>query len=419
MAKTRLTDAFVKALEPPAKGEKPRFEWDDAVPGFWVRVTANGVKTFGLDYRIYGRQRRPAIGRYPAWSAATAREEAKAMRRRVDRGEDPMQERRDAREAPTVRDLFDEFKKSHLVMKAESTAGDYEAAFENHILPRFGTSKVREVSHADVVAFHRAMGRTPHQANRAVAVFSAAMSHAVRWGWRADNPCKGVERFPESRRQRFLSQAEIVKLGEALEAYSRPDTAAAIRFLLLTGARRGEVLSATWGQFDLEKGVWTKPSAHTKQRREHRIPLAAPALAVLAEQAKRRPDEWGPDTPVFPGRKPGQSLVELKKGWRIITEAAGLGRYEDHEDDQGNVTKVWVPDTRPHDLRHSHASILASAGMSLPIIGALLGHTQAQTTLRYSHLFDEPLREAVEHVGRAMVPAGKTAKVTKMRQRAK
>ena len=156
-----------------------------------------------------------------------------------------------------------------------------------------------------------------------------------------------------------------------------------------------EVLSATWGQFDLEGGVWVKPSAHTKQKKEHRVPLSAPVIALLSEMK----GEAGDGDYLFPGRGDGGHLANLKKPWAAIRKAAKL------------------EDVRVHDLRHSYASILASAGLSLPIIGALLGHTNPATTARYAHLFDEPLREATERVGEVIAAAGKKpAEVVRMRK---
>ena len=156
-------------------------------------------------------------------------------------------------------------------------------------------------------------------------------------------------------------------------------SANAIRFLLLTGARRGEVLQAEWGQFDLSSGVWTKPSAHTKQKREHRVPLSEAAIELLEKIRRETNGQF-----VFPGRKPGAALAELKRSWQTIRRRANL------------------ENVRLHDLRHTYASILASSGMSLPIIGALLGHTQTSTTERYSHLQDDPLREATERVANVL-----------------
>jgi len=153
--------------------------------------------------------------------------------------------------------------------------------------------------------------------------------------------------------------------------------------LLLTGARRGEVLAATWDQFDLEAGVWIKPSSHTKQKREHRVPLSAPARRLLADmraEAERRAKERQRELSkyVFPARVGGGAMVEIKSAWAALCRAAKLECV------------------RIHDLRHTYASVLASAGLSLPVIGALLGHTQPGTTARYAHLFDDPLRAATE-----------------------
>jgi integrase len=254
------------------------------------------------------------------------------------------------------------------------------------VLPRLGRLKVAIVRHADIEEVHRGLKDTPYRANRTLALLSKMFSLAMRWEWRQDNPVRGVERYPEERRTRHLSQAELVRLSQALANYPNQTAANAVRFLLLTGARKGEALAATWDQFDLERGVWTKSSAHTKQKKEHRVPLNAAVLALLAEQRARAAGEH-----VFPGRRPGQPLDDVKSAWAAITSAAELEGI------------------RIHDLRHSYASILASAGLSLPIIGALLGHTQPATTSRYAHLFDDPLREATERVGAFVSSANKEA----------
>jgi integrase len=210
-------------------------------------------------------------------------------------------------------------------------------------------------------------------------------SLSIRWGMRPDNPAKGVERNPEERRYRYLSGDELRRLTETLRTHSSQSAANAIRLLLLTGARRGEVLSATWDQFDLEAGIWTKPSSHTKRKREHRVPMSAPArqlLAEMKESSQRRRQQHGePSRHLFPARIGDGPMVEIKSSWTSICNGADLHGL------------------RLHDLRHSFASILASAGLSLPIIGALLGHTQPGTTARYAHLFDDPLRAAADRVG--------------------
>jgi len=215
-----------------------------------------------------------------------------------------------------------------------------------------------------------------HQANRVVAVLSRMLNLAIKWGWRVDNPAKGTERNPEEKRHRYLSAAELDRLTTALADHPDRQAANIFRLLLLTGARRSEVQSMRWDDLDLEPGVWTKPGAATKQRTVHRVPLSAPARQLLADlQAVRDESEH-----VFPGRLGGHR-VEIKAAWRGICKAA------------------HIRELRIHDLRHSYASQLVSAGFSLPTIGALLGHTQAATTHRYSHLVDDALRRATETVG--------------------
>lgn len=376
----RLTDAAVRTAAPPGRGQ--RFLWDADIKGFALRVTARGSKAFVLDYRSKGRQRRITIGRYPDWTVMAAREEAKTMKRAVNRGEDPMAERHAEAAAPNMRDLWERYRSDHLLSKAARTQADERSMWERLILPALGTTRVADVTHDEVEALHRhitAQRGTPIRANRTVEVVRKAFNLGIRWGWRVDNPASGVRSNPEHKRTRYLSQQELARLSSALAEHAEEVSANAIRFLMLTGARRGEVLNARWDHFNLEAGVWVKPSAHTKQRREHRVPLSAPALVLLSDLKQKAEGPF-----VFPGKAPDQPLTDVKRTWVAVCRKAN------------------VKDARLHDLRHSFASILVSRGASLPLIGALLGHTQVTTTARYAHLYDEPLREAVDQVGFAI-----------------
>lgn len=376
----RLIDAVVRNAEPPARGQ--RFLWDTELKGFALRITARGARSFVLDYRVKGVQRRITIGSYPDWTVAAARNEAKTMKREVDRGADPMRVRHEEAVAPTVEGLWERYELDYLPTKALRTQTDERAIWQKLILPVLGTTRVSEVTHENVEALHRHITnkrRTPIRANRTIEVLRKAFNLAIRWGWRLDNPASGIRRNPEEKRTRYLSQQELARLSAALAEHPEKVSVNAIRLLMLTGARRGEVLSMSWDQIDLEAGVWVKPSAHTKQRREHRVPLSAPALALLLDMKER---SHGPY--VFPGKVANQPLKDLKKTWISVTQ------------------KAEVQGARVHDLRHTFASILVSRGASLPLIGALLGHTQAATTARYAHLYDEPLREAAELVGAAI-----------------
>lgn len=373
----RLTDSIIKALPAPASSN--RITYDAEMPGFGVRVTAAGARAFVLNYRAGGRERRITIGQHPAWSVKAARDEAKRLRRIVDAGGDPLAEEQAEREAPTVADLCARYAEHHLPKKR--SAKDDRAMLENDILPRLRWAKVRDVRFTDIDKLHREISkRAPIRANRVVALVSKMFALAIRWEWRQDNPARGIERNPEHKRERYLSGEEMTRLTAALADHRDQQAANIVRVLLLTGARRGEVFAMRWADLDLEAGVWVKPSAHTKQKKAHRVPLSAPARQLLVSIPQT--SEY-----VFPGRYSGRR-IEIHGNWREICAAAKLEGL------------------RVHDLRHSYASILASAGLSLPVIGALLGHTQAQTTARYAHLFDDPLRAATERVGAIVAPAG-------------
>ncbi len=374
----KLTDRIVKTLSVPDEGYA--LHWDTEIKGFGLRVTAAGARSFILNYRANGRARRYTIGAYPDWSVAAAREEAKSLKREIDLGGDPMGERHEERAAPTMAELGRRYLAEHAVKKRESSQREDRSILNNLVLPKLGAIKVAEVRHVDVERLHREISvRAPYRANRMVALLSKMFALAIKWEMRPDNPAKGVERNPEIKRNRYLAPDELQRLLAALAEHPDQRSANAVRLLMLTGARRGEVLGARWDMFDLEAGLWVKPSGHTKQRREHRVPLSAPVRALLMEMRDRAEGPY-----VFPGKSPDQPLTDIKKTWASVCRKAG------------------VEDARVHDLRHSFASILVSRGASLPLIGALLGHTQVATTARYAHLYDEPLREAAELVGSAI-----------------
>ncbi|MBB4277255.1 tyrosine-type recombinase/integrase [Rhizobium mongolense] len=427
----KLTDTIVKDLPTPSKGNK--ITYDGEVKGFGCRVTAAGARAFILNYRTRtGRERRFTIGAYPDWKTAAAREEAKELKKRVDRGEDPMAEVEADRHAKNVADLCDRYIEEHLQKKRASSQRDDKAMIQRFIKqegdnavklePKLKHMKVAEVTFSDIDGLHRAITRrgSPYQANRVLALLSKMFGLAIRWQWRADNPCTGVERNQEEKRHRYLSPAELAALTTALAAHKDTQAANIVRMLLLTGARRGEVEAAKWDQFDLTDGVWTKPGSTTKQKTLHRVPLSAPArqlLSELREEAEAKAKKKGSPLSeyVFPGRGGKGHRQEIKKDWRELCIAAGLVGTETVTDAKGKEKMVVTPNARIHDLRHTYASVLASAGLSLPIIGALLGHSQPATTARYSHLMDDPLRQATERVGAIVMPKGQGAEIRQIK----
>jgi integrase len=398
----KIDERAVRTAQAPAKGDNTI--WDSEVKGFGLRVFAptrrhpEGARSFFINYRSAGIERRLKIGDYPVWSALAARNEAKALRKRIDQGEGPALEKRARREAPTVADLAERYRREHLPSKApRSQVGDL-AMIAREILPAIGERKVAGVHYGDIKALHEkitARGAAVH-ANRVLAVASAMFELALRpmtgedepWRDQAQgNPCKGVKRNPEAGKERYFSSGELVALTDALTEYGETPASNCLRMLMMTGARPGETMKATWAEFD-EPGYWNKPSAHTKQRRRHRIPLS-PAATEFVEKL-RGPEPRDPDSFVFPGQR-GGPLTRIRTAWQAVAAAAG------------------IKDARAYDLRHSFASIGAGGGLSLQILGRLLGHVKAATTMKYAHLSDDPLREAAAKIGAAIAGAGKDA----------
>lgn len=428
MAKQTLSEKTVAALPAPARGNRfYRFTgWQyrgrAVPPQFGVVITKAGSRSYALGYSVNGMERRKVIGPLSSWSMEAAVQEAKALRKRIDRGEDPLAEKEAAREAPTVNEMCGRALRDHYSRRASTTYRDAARMIKTTIKPAIGRKKVADVSHADIDRLHASKSATPYEANRVRAVLSKMFNLAIRWGWRADNPCKGVERNPEARRTMYLTPEEIGRLSVALDGYPAAraakidptDAKAAekmarerlwgrraadlVRLCLLTGCRRGEALAARWDDMDLDAGEWVKPGSTTKQRTEHRAPLSDAAVALLAGilEAAERDDDGELESPwVFPGKTPATHLSDVKNQWEAIRTAAKL------------------PGVRLHDLRHTFASVLVSAGASLPLIGALLGHNNAQTTMRYAHLYSDPLRQAANTVG-AVVTGAKPADVVEI-----
>jgi integrase len=395
MPTAHLTDAFIKRLQAPERGN--RIVYDDVVVGLGARTTAAGAKSFVLTYTVRGsgRQRRYTIGGCDRWTASDARAEAKRLKAMIDQGGDPLADIEAEREAPDMGDLIARFREEHFPHIRKSSADDYERMLQNYVLRHFSErTKVADVRFEDVDALHRKISKAGylHRANRVAAMLSKAFNLAIRWGMRETNPCRGIKRHVEHGRRRYLKGDELARLTTALAGFPNQDIADAIRLLLLTGSRKAEVLTMRWEHLDLTDGTWSKPPASTKQNAPHTVPLSAPARQLLADRLGKKADG---EVYVFPstGTKPGtkRHLVNIWHAWVRLCRTAG------------------VAELRLHDLRHSYASALASAGHSLPLIGALLGHTQASTTFRYAHLLDSPMRRATEQVGAIIANAGKEA----------
>ena len=389
-----MTDHILKLSKRTIDAAKPseaRYVlWDTELKGFGVRVESSGLKSFLVRYRHLGRRRFLSLGRFGEITPEQARLLAQKALSKVREGADPADERSRDREAITVKKLVERFLADHVEEKRKSkTATHYRSVLEGYLVPKYGSKKAQELTRADMAKLHLEIKHAPYQANRLLAVVASMYSFGDKHGLTPEdfNPAKKIERFPETRRERFLTTEELQKLGQAfrdLDESGRFGTAIqALIFLLLTGSRLNEILKLKWSYVDLERGLLLLPDSKTGKKA---ITLNSASAAILAE-LKTKSDIKKNGEYVFYGVDPVIPRSDLKKPWTAVTKAAGLEGL------------------RIHDLRHSFASVGAGAGLGLPIVGKLLGHTQASTTQRYAHLDVDPLRKASNAIGSVLVNA--------------
>jgi integrase len=373
----KLTKRFVESITPDS--HKPIIHWDSDLKGFGITVLPSGRLTYCIQYRnSYRVLKRYKIGVHGHLTAEEARDLARKKLGQVAHGEDPAAQKKTNYTLPTMTDLVNEYFEQHGKSKrAKSKREDRDMA-NNFILPVFEKMQVSQVTCREIQQVHLKLKDLPYRANRILSLLSKMFNLAISWGWRTDNPAAHIQKYQEEKRDRWLQEEELNRLWDVLDFHSDHITAYVFKFLILTGARKGEALGATWDQFDLKKVVWTKPSHLTKQKKKEHLPLSEKAIEVLQIVKERT---YKKSLYVFPGRIEGEPLKEVKTFWKTV------------------LKKAQLEDVRIHDLRHTHASHLVSSGLSLSIVGKLLGHTQASTTQRYAHLADEPLRHAAELFG--------------------
>jgi integrase len=397
----RIVDKLIKKMQPPEKGN--RLVWDSEIPSFGVCVTAAGAKSFILDYQSFGRQRRYTLGRHPEWTATAAREEVLALKRKIRDGFDPQEEKRKARLEPTVGELADEYMQSDRERKKRATSvRNDKQMLESNIRPAIGKMALKAVGRRDIEKLHSSLNDTPYQANRVLALLSTIFNYAIQEKRLTENPAKGIEKFEETKRECWLDDEKLQRFRQALDSYGneiannqsvakknaeKQRAANALKLLMLTGSRAGEVLKAEWEQFDLVRARWTKPSINTKQKKVEHVPLSAPAVELMISMMPRNPTG-----PLFPGRNGGMR-VSLKRPWLQACRAAGFVEVETVQGKR-RLLKRFKPTLRIHDLRHNYASYLVNNGESLQTVSKLLGHSQTATTERYAHIADQTLRIA-------------------------
>ena len=380
----KITKRSVDSAKP---GEKEIFLWDEELAGFGLRVYPSGRRIYLVQFRANGRLRRVNIGPHGPFTAESARKRALEIIAKAKGGVDVAKERDELKKIPTMVQFGERFLKEYVAVRCKpTTQAEYRRSVEMFINPRIGSRKITDIGHADIAELHYDLRHVPYQANRTLGVLSKMFNLADLWEIRTDgvNPCRKVRKYKEEKRERFLSEEEFGRLGQALrdaeqDGSESPAMIAAVRLLVLTGCRLSEIQKLRWEHVDLPRSCLRLPDSKTGAKV---VLLGRAALEVL-EGIKRLED----NPHVIVGTIPGQYLTDMQKPWRRIRKRAALD------------------DVRIHDLRHSFASQALAGGENLPMIGKMLGHSQVQTTARYAHLAEEPIRVATDRVAESIAGA--------------
>jgi integrase len=381
-AKSRFsfTKTRLESLPVPESGRV--YHYDSRVPGLCLCVTFNGTKTFYLYRWANGRPTRIRIGKFPEVSIETARKKAGELNGCIAKGEDPQALRIEARQEATIGRAFVHFMESYARHHKKDPISD-ERRYARH-LKRWQNRKLSAIAKREVEQWHLAIGESngPIAANRTLVFLSSLYNRAEGIGYVGINPTRGVKRFPEKARDRFLQPDELPRFFQAVEAEPGEVYRDFFLLALFTGARRRNVEAMRWADVNLETAIWRIPD--TKSGDPVSLPLSPPALEVLKRRAEGRTDTpW-----VLPSTHPGKHLSEPRHAWRRICERAGL------ED-------LWI-----HDLRRTLGSWQAATGASLPVIGKSLGHRDgSKATAIYARLNLDPVRQSVDKATAAMIEA--------------
>lgn len=378
----RLTKRSVEKL--PGKADS-YFVWDADLKGFGARIYPSGKRTYVIQYRAGRRTRRMTLGQHGALTTDQTRKMARQKLGDVARGADPAEERRQHQLAPSVAALCDRFLELYVEQHCKpTTVRSYRTIIRNNIKPRLGTYLVNAVTRADIAALHHDMRATPYQANRALMVLSKMFNVAEDWGMRDEgaNPTRRVKKYREEEKKRYLSDAEQIRLGQALTACLRDGSetehvVAAFKLLMLTGCRRNEIATLRWEYVTTHH--LELPDSKTGRRR---IPLPREAYDVLMSLPRLQGNPY-----VILGKTPDGHITDLERPWRRVRARAGLN------------------DVRIHDLRHTYASVAVQSGIDPFLLKEILGHKNLTTTLRYAHLADHTVQQAAGSVASRLAGA--------------
>ena len=384
MARLNGTTISRRTVEALPAGEREVVFWDHELSGFGVRVYPSGTKVYLVQTRSGGKSRRITIGRHGVLTAEQARRKAAQLIASIKAGEEPARSQSPPDAGPTIAEVAERYMKEHVAVRCKrSTARACRCTLDRYLLPAFGARPLGTIGREEVAALQYRLHKTPTMANRVVDLLSRLFNMAEAWDVAPDggNPCRFVQKYKERSRERFLSEEEFGRLGRVLdeleaEGKVSANAVAAIRLLMLTGCRRGEIVTLRWEDVDLEAGELRLRDAKTGPRQ---VALSPAAVRVLSAIRRHADNPW-----VIAGRKPGTRLANLNASWLVVRARAGL------------------EDVRLHDLRHSFASRALALGESLSMIGKLLGHRKVQTTARYAHLAQDSVKVSAARVAESL-----------------
>ena len=381
----KLTKRLIESAPTTAKAT---FLWDCQLKGFGVRIATSGTKSYLVRYRVgagrRARQRKYTIGRHGSpWTVDAARREAIKILAQAAHGSDPLDKRQERDAELRFVELAEKYITEHaLPKKKPSSAREDRRLLRTTLLPRFSNWRVSEIAERDILKLHGDLAPTKSKANHCLSLLSKMFELAEVWGCRArqTNPCRGIKKYKVEARERFLSNSEIDRLFAVLAEEERdgghPHAIAILRLLMLTGARKGEIIALEWDEVDIERQTITKKDSKTGRRS---FPISQPAIDVLTRIYRHLDSPY-----LFPAARGNSHFQGLTKEWLRIRKRAAL------------------EDVRIHDLRHTYASLTIANGVSIAVLSKLLGHASISTTERYAHLSNDPVRQGAEKIGELM-----------------
>ena len=372
MPVVKLDAAFCAAAqcEP---GKKKTDYFSSTQIGFGLESRPSGKKTYFQRYTVDGKLKQKAIAAYGEVTLEQAKKAGQRLRSEAVLGGDPSAKQAKAKSIP----IYSELAKQHLAHAAtyQRSYDSTRRIIHNHVLPRWCKMRLDEIKQQDVTAWlmeKRQSGLAPATVEKIRIMFSRSFELARQWQLFDGNPVKYVPRVKfNNARERYLTSDEANALRLACECSSNPQLRHIVGLLLLTGARKSELLKAKWSDVDLEKRTWTLNM--TKNGRGRHVPLSGAAMDIINHLPKYIDCPW-----LLPNPQTLLPFTDIKRSFMQARKMAGLD------------------DVHLHTLRHSYAAALAGSGVDLYTVGKLLGHVNVASTARYAHLANDTLMAAAE-----------------------